>query len=205
MLSDVNRWYFTRGETIHRWIQNIAAGRPWRRDGDLGMVRREKPWIRALEVGRIRWKIETSGHSTLHIAAEPKVECLVSMDIAPKTEAVCKEFLPKSILDKVFFVTADALKVLAGTPADAEPFHFIYLDSLNDAKHNLTLLKLCLRPGISQAGTILVIDDTDHPGVQKGDLAVPWAKKSPLVEIVESIPRDRTCQGLTVMRRTDRG
>lgn len=175
-----NRFFFTRARVIHESLDTLDAP------------------VAALEVGRLRDPRETRGHSTLHIAAHPRVARLVSIDIAPETEAVCLRFLPAALLARIEFVNMDAVTWLRGHARGK--FQFFYLDGLNEAGHCRAVLEACLP--VAAPGALFVLDDTDRPDVaHKGDLVLPYIAQRPeLFAVVCSVPHDAYCHGETVLK-----
>ena len=74
----------TRGDTIVRSLDILARNRP-----------AEEPWIRVLEIGRIRSVTEIRGHSTLYLAQHPAVKTVTTVDINPATRAPTLEIVPR--------------------------------------------------------------------------------------------------------------
>ena len=156
--------------------------------------------VDALEIGRLRDPKETTGHSTLLIAQHPTIARLVSIDVNPDTEAVCKAFIPERPLHKVEFVNGDAVAAIARLAAEGNSFGFIYLDGPNDAQKCLDIL--IAATGVAAVGATVILDDTDYPSVaKKGILILPYMKAHPDgFKIIASVPRDKTCHGQTVIR-----
>ena len=178
----------TRAKTLIKWLDVLMLN-----------SERATPWVRALEVGRIRFADEVRGHSTLHIATHAVVKSLLSIDESPATRGVTLEVVPAEFAEKIEFIDADSVQWMAETVArDGRKFDFIYLDGLNDAEHVLAELQLCI--GLSHKGTIIIIDDVDERYARKGDLAVPYAKKHEnLFTVEEEVMADETCQGMLVL------
>jgi len=153
----------------------------------------------ALEVGRLRDPKETTGHSTLHIAAHRMVMRLASIDITAETEAACRAVLPPDALKKVDFLNGDAAEVLGQLAADGNSFGFIYLDGPNDADACMAIFEKAV--ALAAPSATLILDDTDNPDVAKKGLKVlPYIQARPdKFRVVKTVKRDKTCHGQTVI------
>ena len=179
------------GMTRAKWICWWVAKQRQRMGGKEGIMR-------CLEIGRLRDPKETTGHSTLHIAANGGVRELVTVDANPETRAACLAVIPERLHSKLGFVDADAVDWLAEAVAvGVEPFDFIYLDGPNEAEACLAIFQLSY--GLSRPGTLIMMDDTGE--TNKGILSIPWIKARPdLFAVEHEIPKDKTCHGMTVVR-----
>lgn len=175
----------TRQKDIEKWLSRLAAS--------TGRTN-----LRALEVGRLRSKTETVGHSTLHIMAHPAVGELVSIDKNGATEAVSREMLG-TLAENVTFINDDSAKALEYLRVQyAGPFDFIYLDGASDA--DICHADLLGALPLTRKGTIIILDDVDRRFDVKGNINVPWCKEHPdIVRIVENVPADATSQGQLVL------
>jgi predicted O-methyltransferase YrrM len=185
LAKPVNIHYFTRPWYIDRWLDKRA------KEAGHKML--------AMEVGRVRMQGERTGQSTLYIATHASVAEFYSIDVNPKTEAVCRSFFPQAALDKITFVNANGVKWLQGKQAQDLRADFIYLDAANKAEQGRRLLVACAR--IAAPGCIVLMDDTDHPATFKGRAAIPYALQHPeTFRVEQAIKRDRTSQGMTAIR-----
>ena len=176
----------TRRNTIVKYLDWLAAQRG------------EGQSIMAMEIGRLRDVAETVGHSTLFIAEHPAVARLVSVDLNPDTERVCRGFLPPAMLAKVEFVNMPSTAWLEHGGQEGLRFDFAYVDGASDAAQCLIDIQGTLR--LLRQGGIMIQDDVDHRFDVKGDLSVPWLKSKPWrCDVLEEVPADATSQGQIVV------
>lgn len=181
----------TRATVIRRWLDTLQR--------EMG----SQKVARCLEVGRARNPIEFKGHSTLHIVAHPVTLQLLSLDIQAPTQGVTRCIIPTPHLPKLVMVDADAEKWLVQDAAKVyRPFDFCYLDGPNESERSFAvfaIMRAACRPG-----ALIIVDDTGTPNTHRGDDILPWVRENPgKARLLETIPRDKTCNGMSVIRVLD--
>lgn len=127
--------------------------------------------VRVLEIGRIRntrpQGERNDGWSTLHIAENPKVDLLYSIDNDPKTLDFCHEIIPTAVEKKIRY--AERIEDYE----EIEPINLLYLDAENEPE-KIFAHYMAVSPYLAP-GALILIDDVYDIG--KGNIVVPYLKK----------------------------
>lgn len=178
----------TRAKWLRWWLDALRRQRKWAPES-----------VRALEVGRIRSKTETTGHSTLHIVRHPAIRELVTIDVNDWTRAVTLDVVPPAYHHRLTFIDGNAIEWLAERVAEGEgKFEFMYLDGPNNADACYAIFMLAV--GVAKPNAIIILDDANVRRTEKCKLIRPYIDRHPdLFEIKHEVPADKTCHGLLVI------